>query len=108
MVGVGGVESLQEAAEKKKKNKNSNALPRLSDSEIGQDLPPWAALWWETLLMFGRVAARLLEAENRELLGVFSTSVLSDDRPCAVPGRTANHRLVSWRSSIAVGGAASR
>jgi hypothetical protein len=55
-------------------------LARLVEIQAGQDLPPVLHVQVGDLLMFGASGGRLLDGGTTvELLGVFSTSVVSDD-----------------------------
>jgi hypothetical protein len=55
-------------------------LAQLVEIQACQDLPPVLHVRVGDLLMFGATGGRLLEGGTTvELLGVFSTSVLSDD-----------------------------
>ena len=74
----------------------SNTLAHLVEIQACQDLPPVLHVRVGDVLMFGATGGRLLEGGTTiELLGIFSTSVLSDDGRVLQSGRTADHRLVS-------------
>jgi len=84
-----------------------NALTYLVEIHACQDLPPVLHVRVGDLLMFAATGGRLLEGANTiELLGVFSTSVLSDQghvlSPAGPPSSALFRALQSGRARIEV------
>jgi hypothetical protein len=82
-------------------------LAHLVEIQACQDLPPVLHVRVGDLLMFGASGGRLLEGEKTaELLGVFSTSVLSDDgrvlSPAGPPTTALFRALQSGQARIEV------
>jgi hypothetical protein len=82
-------------------------LAHLVEIQACQVLPPALHLRVGDLLMFGASGGRLLEGETTvELLGIFSTGVLSDDgrvlSPVGPPTSVLFHALQSGQARIEV------